>query len=219
MISDIDSLNIRFDQMRPEERLKELFELVDEKKVLITSSFGSTAVILLHMLSKARPGMPVYFLDTGFHFQETLDYKAQVAKQLNLQIIDVKAREPQHTFTKENQTWRHNQDLCCYINKVRPQEQLQQNFDVWVSGLLRFQNANRVNMQVWQRRQDIYKFHPIVDMTQDEVQLYMQIWDLPTHPLVEQGYDSIGCHHCTAKGTGRSGRWKDTTKTECGLHV
>ncbi|WP_224997537.1 phosphoadenylyl-sulfate reductase [Cesiribacter sp. SM1] len=219
MIAEIDLLNERFDKLTPEERLKDLFNVQDEKKILFTSSFGSTAVVLLHMLSRVKPGMPVYFLDTGYHFKQTLDYKNQVAAQLNLNIIDVKAEERKFKFTSENETWRYNQDLCCYINKVRPVEELQKNYDVWVSGLLRFQNANRVNMKVWERKQDILKFHPIIDMTQEEVMLYMQIWDLPMHPLVEEGYDSIGCLHCTAKGSGRSGRWKDSAKTECGLHI
>ena len=220
-IESLESLNTRFEVMRPEERFKELFNLVDDQKILFTSSFGSTAVILLHMLSKIRPGAPVHFLDTGYHFKETLDYKNQLAEQLNLQFIDVKSATNRYNFTAENQTWKNNQDLCCYINKVQPIDDLKKNYEVWVSGLLRFQNANRQNMNIWERRvrDNIIKFHPIIDMTQDEVVLYMQIYDLPMHPLVDQGYDSIGCHHCTAKGNGRSGRWQNAGKTECGLHT
>lgn len=219
MTSEIDSLNERYDQLRPEDRLKELFNDFEEGKILFTSSFGSTAVILLHMLSRVKPGMPVHFLDTGYHFKETLAYKTQLKEILNLNIIDVQADKRKHSFTIENQTWRNNSDLCCYINKVRPVEELQQHYNVWVSGLLRFQNANRLNMKVWERKQDKLKFHPIIDMTPEEVMLYMQIWDLPMHPLVEEGYDSIGCHHCTAKGSGRAGRWMNSGKTECGLHI
>lgn len=219
-IESIESLNNRFTPLRPEERIQELFSLLDEQKILFTSSFGATAVVLLHMLSKIRPGMPVHFLDTGYHFQETLDFKHELAQKLNLNFIDVKAAERRHRFTRENSTFKHNQDLCCYINKVQPIDSLKENYSVWVSGLLRFQNANRQNMKVWERRHDdILKFHPIIDMSQEEVMLYMQVWDLPLHPLVTQGYDSIGCHHCTAKGNGRAGRWKDTAKTECGLHI
>ena len=218
--SEIESLNSRFDPLRPEERLKELFELFGDQDILITSSFGTTAVILLHMLSRVRPDIPVYFLDTGYHFKETLEYKNQLAEQLNLKFIDVGAAENRHRFSIENQTWKTNQDLCCFINKVYPIDQLKQQFKVWVSGILRFQNANRQNMNIWERKHDdILKFHPIIDMSQEEVMLYMQIWDLPTHPLVNEGYDSIGCFHCTTKGNGRSGRWKDSAKTECGLHI
>ncbi len=220
MMSDIESLNNRFTPLRPEDRLKALFELLDEQKILITSSFGSTAVVLLHMLSKVRPGMTVHFLDTGYHFEETLAYKTELAQKLNLTFVDVRAVERKHRFTAENNTWKHNQDLCCFINKVEPIDDLKKNYSVWISGLLRYQNANRQNMKVWERKhEDITKFHPIIDMTHDEVLLYMQIYDLPMHPLVEQGYDSIGCRSCTAKGNGRSGRWKDTPKSECGLHV
>lgn len=221
MISEIDSLNEHFDKLRPEERLKELFDKLGDQRILFTSSFGSTAVVLLHMLSRVRPETPVYFLDTGYHFKETLAYKEQIAQLLNLQIIDVQAEARKHRFTIENETFKKNTDLCCYINKVRPVEELQQNCDIWVSGILRFQNANRVNMRVFERKpnQNLIKFHPIIDMTPNEVMLYMQIYDLPTHPLVDEGYDSIGCHHCTSKGSGRSGRWQGSAKTECGLHI
>lgn len=219
MTNDIDSWNKEFTPLSPAERLKELFEHVDEKEVLVTSSFGSTSVLLLHMLSKAKPGFPVYFIDTGYHFKETLAYREQLASQFNLQIISVGAEERKHRFTRENETWRFNHDLCCFINKVSPVDELKKKHKVWVSGLLRFQNANRQNMEVFEDRQGILKFHPIIDMKQDEVALYSQLYDLPVHPLLEKGYDSIGCTHCTAKGSGRAGRWMDSAKSECGLHV
>lgn len=221
MIADLDSLNEEYHKLRPEERLEVLFRKLGNQRILFTSSFGTTAVVLLHMLSRVKPDAAVYFLDTGYHFKETLAYKEEISRLLNLQIIDVQAEARKHRFTQENDTWRHNTDLCCYINKVRPVEELQQNCDVWVSGILRFQNANRVNMRIWERKQnqELLKFHPLIDMTPDEVMLYMQVWDLPTHPLVGEGYESIGCHHCTAKGSGRSGRWQGSAKTECGLHT
>ncbi len=219
MTEDIGSLNHKFTSLNAADRLKALFEETDEKDVLVTSSFGSTSVVLLHMLSKARPGFPVYFINTGFHFDETIAYRKQLEEQFNLQVIDAGAEERKHRFTSVNETWRYNQDLCCSINKVGPVDELKKNHKVWISGLLRFQNANRQNMQVFEKKQDIIKFHPIIDMTAEEVALYMQIYDLPVHPLVKQGYDSIGCAHCTAKGTGRTGRWMNTSKIECGLHL
>ena len=218
-IDEINSLNQKFASLGPVERLKALFDHVDEQDVLVTSSFGSTSVILLHMLSKARPGFPIHFIDTGYHFEETLAYRKLLEEQFNLRIIDVKAEERKHRFTRDNETWRYNQDLCCFINKVSPVDELKARHKVWISGLLRFQNANRQKMQIFEEKKNIVKFHPIIDMTAEEVSLYTQIYDLPLHPLVHLGYDSIGCTHCTAKGNGRSGRWFNSTKTECGLHL
>ena len=219
MTEEIASLNQKFASLGATERLKALFEEIDEKDVLVTSSFGSTSVILLHMLSKLKPGFPVYFIDTGYHFDETIAYRKQLEEQFNLQVLDVRAEERKHRFTKNNETWRLNHDLCCSINKVDPVNELKSKYKVWVSGLLRFQNANRQKMEVFEQKQDIIKFHPILDMRQEEVALYMQIYDLPVHPLVQQGYDSIGCTHCTAKGSGRTGRWMNSSKVECGLHL
>ena len=219
MTDEINSLNQRFSSLGPSDRLKAIFEEFDEKDVLVTSSFGSTSVLLLHMLSKVRPGFPVHFVDTGYHFEETIAYREQLEKQFNLQVLDVKAEERKHNFTRDNETWRYNQDLCCHINKVSPVDELKKNYKIWISGLLRFQNANRENMQVFEEKKDIIKFHPLIDMTAEEVALYLQIYDLAVHPLVHQGYDSIGCTHCTAKGSGRTGRWMNTTKIECGLHL
>lgn len=218
MNKDIASWNKQYALLSPLERLQTLFEEVEEKEVLFTSSFGSTSAILLHMLSKVRPGFPVYFIDTGYHFEETLAYRELLGEQLSLTIIDTGAEERKHRFTKENETWRRNQDLCCFINKVSPVDALKSRHRIWISGLLRFQNANREKMSLFEQRKGILKFHPIIDMSPEEVALYRQVYELPPHPLVGQGYDSIGCHHCTAKGSGRDGRWADSAKTECGLH-
>lgn len=218
-IGSLDSLNTEFAQLSPLDRLAKLFDYVDEKELLFTSSFGSTSVLLLHMLSKVRPSFPVHFINTGYHFEETLAYRQLLTDQFGLQVIDVAAEERKHRFTKENETWRYNQDLCCFINKVSPIDAIKKEHKIWISGLLRFQNANRQKMEIFQPSPNIIKFHPIIDMTPDEVALYRQIYDLPLHPLLEKGYDSIGCTHCTAKGSGRTGRWMNSTKSECGLHV
>ncbi|WP_017731445.1 phosphoadenylyl-sulfate reductase [Nafulsella turpanensis] len=219
MKDEIDSWNKSFQKLSPRERLYALFEKVEEKDILLTSSFGSTSAVLLHMLSKVRPGFSVYFVDTGYHFEETLTYRELVTKQLGLTLIDVRAEERKHRFTRENETWKLNQDLCCFINKVSPVDELKRRHLIWVSGLLRFQSENRQKMELFEQRPDIVKFHPVIDMKPEEVALYRQIHELPEHPLLRQGYDSIGCKHCTVKGAGRSGRWADSPKTECGLHM
>jgi len=210
---------IVYDKLSPRERLEQLFKDHDENKILITSSFGSTSIVLLHLISQVKPDHPIHFVNTSFLFKETMEYKEKITELLNLKVVDVTAPENRQKFTQENQSWRFNQDLCCFINKVDPVNRLKQDYDIWISGLLAFQNANRRRIKVFERKNDIVKFHPIIDMSAEEVKLYTTIYDLPLHPLVYEGYDSIGCAHCTMKGKGRAGRWVNIDKTECGLHV
>lgn len=205
--------------LQPQERIEMLFHHFKEEEVFITSSFGATSIILLHLISKIKPGFPVHFIDTGYNFKETLEYKEYLTEKLKLNIIDVKAEAHKHNFTKENETWRYNTDLCCYINKVSPVDELKKNHKVWMAGLLNFQNRYRKDLPLFDEKEDILKFYPIIDMSEDEVGLYQRLYDLPLHPLLPQGYSSIGCTHCTMKGTGREGRWFNSSKTECGLHL
>ena len=216
---DWERENTRYKSLTPRERLESIFSRYDPGKILVTSSFGSTSVALLHMISQVKPGHPIHFVDTTYHFEETEQYKDLLAKQLNLNVVALKAPVNRNKFTKENYTYLYNQDLCCFINKVDPVEQIKGNYDIWISGLLAFQNANRRKMGIFESKDDVVKFHPIIDMTREELALYIQLYDLQVHPLIEQGYDSIGCMHCTVKGTGRTGRWINSAKNECGLHV
>ena len=215
----IASFNKRYDGLRPEERLELLFNSFPDHEVLVTSSFGSSSAVLLHMISKIRPDHPIYFVDTHYHFEETIEYKNQLQQLLGLNIIEVQSKVNRARFTSENRTWKLNQDLCCFINKVQPVNELKEKHRIWISGLLKYQNANRSKLQVFERKRGIVKFHPILDMTPEEVSLYTYVNALPTHPLVKRGYDSIGCTHCTSKGQGREGRWNNSAKVECGLHL
>lgn len=216
---DIPSLTKNLKNVHPQERIEMLFHHFREEEVFITSSFGATSIILLHLVSKVKPGFPVHFIDTGYNFRETLEYKEYLTEKLKLNIIDVKAEAHKHRFTKENETWRYNTDLCCYINKVSPVNELKQNHKVWIAGLLNFQNRFRKDLNIFDQKEDILKFYPIVDMPEEEVSLYQTLYNLPVHPLLPKGYSSIGCTHCTKKGAGRAGRWVHSSKTECGLHL
>ena len=215
---DVQNLNNRYQHLAYQQRLERLFQDFPPQKVLITSSFGTTSMALLHLLSKVKPGHPVHFIDTSYHFPETLAYRDQLVAQLGLQVIDVKADANKNRFTRENRTWQFNQDLCCFINKVEPLDSIKPNFKVWVSGLLGFQSPHRQNLQVFQPSEEILKFHPLIDMSKEDLSLYTRLYELPTHSLLAQGYHSVGCTHCTQKGEGRSGRWFDVAKSECGLH-
>ena len=215
---DLQSLNTKYESLHPKQRLEKLFEDFDQEKILVTTSLGSTSVILLHLLSEVKPGHPVYFIDTSYHFKETLKYKNLIQDSFKLNIIDLKADDKKNHFTRENKTWKYNHELCCFINKIDPLEKIKPNYDIWVSGLLAFQNVNRKDLNIFEQN-GLMKFHPIIDMSKQDIALQIQLYDLPIHSLVHKGYDSIGCTHCTNKGQGRVGRWMDFAKTECGLHL
>lgn len=208
-----------FETLHWEQRLEEIFRQFDPEQVLVTSSFGTSSAILLHMLSKVRPEHPVYFLDTGYHFEETIRYKNQLIEQFGLRVIDVHPDVAKHAVTRAEKTYQSKPDLCCLVNKVAPMEPLKANHKIWLSGLFKYQNANRENFQFFEQKKDILKCYPLLDMSPDEVKAYYYLNEIPEHPLIPQGYDSVGCTHCTSKGKGREGRWAGLEKTECGIHL
>ncbi len=214
----IHQLNQKYQSLSFQGRLEQLFNDFESDDILLTSSFGTTSMALLHLVSKVKPGHPVHFIDTSYHFPETIAYRNQLISQLGLKVVDIKAESKKNRFTNENETWRHNQDLCCFINKVEPLDQIKPQYKIWVSGLLGFQTPHRKNLNIFQAEGDITKFHPLVDMSKQDLKLYTELFELPLHPLLARGYDSVGCTHCTRQGKGRSGRWVDLDKNECGLH-
>ncbi len=214
---DLEVLNEKYRTLSPEERVAELYK--DFNRVLFTSSFGTTSVILLHLFKKVNPQQLVHFLDTTYHFAETLQYKERLTELFGLTVIDVQPEEWKNKFTREDQTWSKDADLCCSINKVEPLDKIKPGFEIWVSGLMSTQNSYRKKMNVFERKDDIIKFYPIIDMTNEQSKAYLQLNDLPPHPLLAHGFASVGCIHCTVKGRGREGRWVNRSKTECGLHL
>ena len=200
------------------ERLQQFYREFSGARVLVTTSMGNTSPLLLKMVSEVCPGQEVTFIDTGYHFEETLSYKNRLQKVLGLRINIIGPEGKHHQPTKENKLWNIDPDFCCLVNKVFPIRQLVRDHDVWVSGLLAFQNENRRSKKMFEQN-DILKFYPILDMTEEQASTYMLHHDLPVHPLSAEGYGSVGCFHCTKKSTGREGRWEKFGKTECGLHV
>lgn len=198
-------------------RLEAIFR--DFDRVLITSSFGTTSAIFLHLLQKVKPDHPVYFIDTQYLFPETQAYKQQLTKRLGLNVQTIKPKANEHMFTKLDYTWSHHPDLCCHFNKVMPMDTLKADFDVWISGMIGGTNAHRTQKPMFKQDKDIIRFYPLMDMDMTEAQAYRMVHELPTHPLELKGYGSVGCKHCTVKGQGRDGRWSKFNKTECGLHI
>lgn len=215
----LEEYNLRYFALSPEQRIKQIFQDFDPERILVTSSFGTTSVYLLDLVHKIKPDQEIYFIDTKFHFKETLAYKEKLVEIFNLKVLDLTPDAVDHQSTQSQQTWLSDPDLCCSINKIRPLELIKQNYDVWISGLSSFQTDNRDSLSIFEYKRDIIKFHPIVDVSSEEMEAHIIGSNLPVHPLKFQGYDSVGCIHCTHKGSGRIGRWTGFEKTECGLHV
>jgi phosphoadenosine phosphosulfate reductase len=215
----IRELNGRYHGMTPQQRVKQLYQDFALEEVMLTSSFAANSAFLLHLFAINAPQQKVYFIDTGFHFPETLAYKAKLIELYHLKVEDVRAEAWKHEYTVKDQTWKTDPDFCCSINKVEPLQEIKKNFKVWVSGLMRWQTEHRSELDVFEYRGGIIKFYPLIDVTKEQRDAYIRDHQLPFHPLVAQGYSSIGCTHCTRPGDDRSGRWVDTPKSECGLHL
>jgi len=215
----IEALNSRYEPLSVDERVQQLYKDFALDKVMVTSSFAATSAFLLHVFSRMAPQQKVFFIDTGYHFPQTLEYKKKLTELYQLSVVDVKAESWKHEFTVKDQTWKNDPDFCCSINKVEPLYEAKKGFDVWVSGLMKWQTEHRASLNVFEERNGILKFYPLLNVSKEERDLYIKEHDLPFHPLVAQGYSSIGCAQCTAPGQDRGGRWNNSPKTECGLHL
>ena len=174
---------------------------------------------LLHLFSIYNPEQEVIFINTGYHFEETLTYKDYLSKIYNLRVREVKAEDYKHEFTTSDRTWTKDPDYCCTINKVEPIEKLKKIYKVWVSGLMSWQSNHRANLNIFEERDNILKFYPLLDVSREQREVYIKDHLLPFHPLQSKGYFSVGCTHCTKPGKDRAGRWNNNPKTECGLHL
>ena len=182
-------------------------------------SFAATSAFLLKLVSDANVEQQVFFIDTGYHFEDTIQYKSLLEKKYNLNVTSVSALKEAHQFTTKDKTWSKNPDFCCSINKVKPLDVIKQNYSIWMSGLMKWQSDHRATLDIFELRGDILKFYPLLDVKKEDRDAYIEKYQLPFHPLVAKGYHSIGCKHCTVPGEDRSGRWNNNPKTECGLHL
>lgn len=217
--AEVAVLNERYLPLNFEQRLKQLYEDFSPSQVLVTSSFAATSAYFLHIVSRLKPDQTIHFIDTGYHFPETIQYRQFLIDLFKLTVADVRAEDWKHQFTIDDKTYERDPDFCCSINKVEPLEMIKPNYKVWMSSLMHWQTDHRAGLPVFELRRGVLKFNPMIDVTRDERDAYIKEHDLPFHPMVARGYSSIGCTHCTVAGDGRSGRWLGKPKTECGLHL
>ncbi|MGX8908933.1 phosphoadenylyl-sulfate reductase [Streptomyces netropsis] len=190
----------------------------------VTSSMEDAVVA--HLASRVLPGVDVVFLDTGYHFPETIGTRDAVAAVMDVNVITLTPRRSVAEQDAEHGPRLHDRDpdLCCALRKVQPLEEGLGAYDAWATGLRRDESPTRAHTPVvgWDGRRRKVKVSPIARWTQADVDAYVEEHGVLTNPLLTEGYASIGCAPCTrATGVGedaRAGRWAGRGKTECGLH-
>jgi phosphoadenosine phosphosulfate reductase len=194
-------------------------------RLALVSSFGAESAVLLDIAAKVKRDIPVLFLDTGMLFGQTLDYRKTLVERLGL--TNVRDLRPQYqdlaTADPQAKLWQTDTDACCNIRKVLPLDRALAEFDAWITGRKRFHGGDRLNLPVVEHAAGQVKFNPLANWGKSDLDAYAAEHDLPAHPLVAQGFPSIGCWPCTQPAEEgedvRAGRWKGMDKTECGIHV
>jgi phosphoadenosine phosphosulfate reductase len=198
-------------------------------EVAVVSSFGAESAVLLHLVAGIDPSVPVLFLETGKHFPETLAYRDLLVERLGLG--DLRNLTPDaELLAARDETglrWSYDPDGCCDIRKVQPLARALAGFDATITGRKSFQSSTRANLPRFEidstDAQGRLKVNPLIDWSADDLERYIAEHALPPHPLVAEGYPSIGCSPCTSKVApgedARSGRWRGWEKVECGIHA
>jgi phosphoadenosine phosphosulfate reductase len=195
------------------------------ERLCVTSSMQDT--VLAHLASSVVPGITVVFLDTGYHFAETLGTADAASVTLPINLVTVR---PRQTVAEQDATlgpdlFRRNPDLCCQLRKVAPLERALAHYDAWATGIRREESPHRATTPVvsWDARRGKVKIAPLARWTQDDVDAYIAEHGLLVNPLLYDGYPSIGCWPCTRRVSdgedARAGRWPGLAKTECGIHT
>ena len=157
---NLEILNKDYSDLTPNQRITRLYKDFNVKEIMLTSSFAASSAMLLKLFSEVNNEQLIYFIDTRYHFKETLIYKEYLTKLYGLNVKDVKAEESKFNQTKINQTWLKDPNKCCNINKVEPFKNLNSHYKIWVSGLMRWQSDNRSTLNFFEERSGIVKFYP-----------------------------------------------------------
>jgi len=223
----VEDLNARYKHHSATSVIEAALRDPQAGKVALVSSFGAESVVLLHLAAIVDRSIPVLFVDTEMLFTETLVYQTELAERLylsNIQTIRAsdatqKAEDPDGTLHQVDT------DACCALRKTRPLQKALRAYDGWITGRKRFQAGTRAALDFFEVEDMTgrIKVNPLAHWAPEDVRAYMEENRLPRHPLVAQGYPSIGCAPCTSpvkEGEDpRSGRWRGQNKTECGIHV
>lgn len=221
----LDRLNRELRDASAQTILRASFVREWEGEITYVSSFGAESAAILALISDIDPNLPILFLETGKHFAQTLDYRDELIEKLGLTNVinlhpdagELAAEDPKGTLS------RHDSDACCALRKVRPLDSALQGYSAWITGRKRFHGGERMRLPVFEHADGRFKVNPLAGWTREDVEAFFRRRELPRHPLVSQGYPSIGCWPCTQPVEDasdiRAGRWAGLGKTECGLHV
>jgi phosphoadenosine phosphosulfate reductase len=227
----VHKLNTRFEQAGPEEIVRWALDESGLERIAIASAFQVEGTCLMHMATRLRPDVPILFLETGFHFAETLAFKTRLTEQLGLHLVDLTG---DHTVQSQAEAfgprlYERDPKMCCQLNKVIPFDRALRNYDAWMTSMRRDSAWTRKNTPIVSqtRFEDdgkrLVKINPVANWTRQDAWAYIKEHDLPHHPLYDLGYASIGCAPCTRLvfpgEDERAGRWSGLLKTECGIHV
>lgn len=212
-------------ELAPAEHIIEWAFATFGERFCITSSMGDAVVA--HLAAKVAPGIDVVFLDTGYHFAETIGTRDAVAATMDVNVITI---EPKQTVAEQDaehgpELFKRDPDLCCALRKVEPLRTSLDGYDAWATGLRRAETRNRVIAPVvgWDAKKKKVKVSPIARWSDEDVDTYIAENGVLVNPLVYDNYPSIGCWPCTRRvapgDDPRSGRWAGTNKTECGIHM
>jgi phosphoadenosine phosphosulfate reductase len=212
-------------QASPAEVIAAALKIVGREHLALVSSFGTESAALLKVMADVDPAIAVIFLDTGWLFQETLDYRDTLTRQLGLS--DVRSIKPlEETLSREDpdkELWFSDPDACCRIRKVEPLARALKPFAAWINGRKRFQGGVRADIPVVEHYGARLKFNPFANVSREQIEAIYKSANLPPHPLVASGFLSVGCMPCTSRSEAgedeRAGRWRGRPKTECGIHT
>jgi phosphoadenosine phosphosulfate reductase len=209
----------------PADVIAAALQAVGRDRVAVVSSFGTESAALLKVMADVDTAIPVIFLDTGWLFEETLAYRDTLIATLGLR--DVRSIQPlEQALSREDpdrELWFSDPDACCRIRKVEPLARALAPFDAWINGRKRFQGGARAVIPVVENDGARLKFNPFANVSREEIAAIYRLANLPPHPLVATGYQSVGCMPCTSRTSPdedtRAGRWRGRPKTECGIHT
>jgi phosphoadenosine phosphosulfate reductase len=195
-------------------------------QIAMSSSFQTQSMPLLHMATRIRRDVLIFFLDTGYHFWDTLIFRERIASEWKLNVLDLYRDSRWDVFARQHTRTLpvEDSDLCCFLHKVQPMQNALKDLNAWISGIRRDQTPTRARARILEFQEDgLLKINPLLNWTKADVDAYIKQHNLPVHPLLEKGYRSIGCAPCTmAIGQNddeRAGRWVGRGKSECGLHT
>ncbi len=222
---DVEALAHRYEHTGASTRLKAAIVDLFPGRIALVSSFGAEASVLLHLIAAIDRATPVIFVDTSFHFDETLAYRDRLVAQLGLTNVTTHTPDPAEVAAQDPERflWAREPNQCCHIRKVLPLSRALDPFAAWISGRKRFQAETRESLPVFEAEGRRVKVNPLADWSAKDLLGYMDANGLPRHPLTAKNYLSIGCLPCTSPvrpgEDARAGRWRGKAKVECGIHT